>query len=157
MRILARGGAALALVAVGYFLGNTGALDFQPAQAQPGADPTLGKETKEKIKTAYDALNAAEVALKNDGKYTSATDGVNPFAALAGGLNAQSDLETGAGVDPHTFAALYADRAIPTVREHLGHDAQGRLTYKNKVVRMYPIARLKQFFAARDGLAGIEK
>ena len=61
-----------------------------------------------------------------------------------------------AGVDPETFAALYAGLASPEVRQSLARDAQGRLTYKNKVIRMYPIARLKQAFLERDRLAGIE-
>jgi hypothetical protein len=159
MRYLMRGGLGLALVAVGYFLGSTGVLQSPPAhaQVQPGEDP-LNKDTKVKIKTAYEALMAAKEALANDGRYIPATDPtvLNAFGVLSGGLNAVNDLESGQGVDPETFAALYADFAAGNLREDIARDAQGRLTYKNKVIRMYPIARLKQEFARRRELAGIE-
>jgi hypothetical protein len=68
-----------------------------------------------------------------------------------------ADLESGRGVDPETFAALYADLAAGNLRADIERDSQGRLTYKNKVIRMYPIATLKQRFALRRQLAGIEE
>ena len=160
MRILIRGGAGLALVAVGYVLGTTGILDSRPAhaQVQPG-DSALEKDTQEKIKAAYEALVAAKEALVTEGRYKPITDpaSINTFAILGGGVDAIADLESGRGVDPETFAALYADLAAGDVRADLDRDAQGRMTYKNKVIRMYPIARLKQEFTRRAQLAGIEE
>jgi hypothetical protein len=160
MRILMRGGLGLALVAVGYLLGSTGALQSPPIQAQVETENDgLRKETKDKIKLAYEALMAAKEELARDGRYNPATDPtvINAFGILTGGLNAVGDLESGQGVDPETFAALYADLAEGKLREDIAKDAQGRLTYKNKVIRMYPIARLKQEFDRRRELAGIEE
>ena len=36
----------------------------------------------------------------------------------------------------------------------LGYDAEGRLTYQNKVVRIYPVSRLKKLNAQRRVLIG---
>ncbi len=159
MQILWRGGLGLALVAAGYLLGSSGLLQSPPVQAQveAGAD-SINKDTKAKIKAAYEALVAAKEALTTDGLYKPATDPsvINAFAILSGGLNAMQDLESGQGVDPETFAALYADLAAKDLRPDFAKDAQGRLTYKNKLVRMYPILRIKQDFARRRELAGIE-
>lgn len=79
------------------------------------------------------------------------------MAVLAGGINAVDDLESGRGVDPETFAALYADEATEDVKLHLGKDEDGRLTYKNKVVRIYPISRLKKMQAQRLIITGEAK
>ena len=160
MRMLMRGGLGLALVAVGYVLGNSGVLQSPPAQAQVQVTETgLEKETQDKIKLAREALVAARDALVAEGKYTAVTDPstLNAYGILIGGVDALTDLESGRGVDPETFAALYADLASGPLREHLARDAEGRLTYKDKVVRMYPIARLKQDFTKRHQLAGIEE
>jgi hypothetical protein len=162
-----RGGLGLALVAVGYALGTSGV--FQPAkveaqQAQPETAQApevtgLNKDAQEKIKAAHDALLAAKEALANDNKYNPATepDVLNVFGILTGGVDAVNDLESGRGVDPETFAALYADLAAGNLRADIERDSEGRLTYKNKVIRMYPIAVLKQRFALRRQLAGIEE
>ncbi len=159
MRKLMRFGAGLSLLAVGYFLGSQGLLETRPAraQAQPIGSQGLNKDAKEKLKTAYEALVAAREMLINEGRYTLATEGINTFAIMMGGVDAVSDLETGRGVDPETFAALYAGLASPDIRKDLARDAQGRLTYKNKIVRMYSIARLKQVFLERDRIQGIEE
>jgi len=83
-----------------------------------------------------------------------ATEGVNAFAVTTGGVDAMDDLEKGRGVDPETFAALYAGQANKEVADSLDHDDQGRLTYKNKVIRMYPVSRLKELFQERLRYAG---
>ena len=57
---------------------------------------------------------------------------INAFLVLSGGGNALDDLESGHGVDPETFAALYAGLAIPEIGDHLAKDDQSRLTYKGK-------------------------
>lgn len=160
MRILVRGGLALGLIAVGYVLGSSGFLKSPAAQAQvQPAGSDLSKDTQEKIKAAYEALLAARDALMNEGKYKTVTDPsiINTFGILSGGVDAERDLETGRGVDPETFAALYADLAAGDIRADIEKNAQGQLTYKNKVIRMYPISRLKQEFERRSQLAGIEE
>ena len=83
-----------------------------------------------------------------------ATKGLNAFAVSCGGVNALDDLEAGNGVDPETFAGLYAGLAKPDVAAQLGRDDQGRITYKNKIVRMYPVSRLKKLFATRLKYSG---
>ncbi len=166
MRTFMRGGLGLALVAVGYVLGISGVFQSPrveaqqaPPQAADAPEVTgLNKDTQEKIKLAYDALVAAKEALANDGRYTPATepDVLNVFGILTGGVDAVADLEAGRGVDPETFAALYSDLAAASLRQDIERDSEGRLTYKSKVIRMYPIAQLKQRFALRRQLAGIE-
>jgi hypothetical protein len=155
MRSLVQGFLALSLVGFGYVLGASGLLTLPllQAQAQP-AEEELSEETAEQIKEAHAAVNGAMLALEGEGRYSPAVRGVNGFVVLAGGANVLEDLEAGRGVDPGTFAALYAGRATDEIAGDLGKDDEGRLTYKGKVVRMYPIARLKRMFAERDRLAG---
>ncbi|MFN0053563.1 MAG: hypothetical protein ACKV0T_15395 [Planctomycetales bacterium] len=154
------------LVAVGYGLGTFHVFSPSTLMAQGGGnrggDPqqgavNLSDETKAKIKAASDALRAAMDALVDEGKYSSATKGVNAFAVLTGGGNAVQDLERGgAVVDPETYAALYADLATDNVAVDLGRDAEGRLTYKNKVVRMYNLSRVRALYGVRAELTGEE-
>lgn len=155
MRTLLQFGVTVGLVAVGYALGACGALAPTPAGAQ--ADATgISQEASDKVKVAIDALNGAAITLRQENRYQSAFNGINAFAITSGGVNALQDLETGRGVDPETFAALYAGLAVDDVAQHLSKDDQGRLTYKDKVVRLYPISRLKQMFAERARLSGEE-
>ncbi|MCH7688590.1 MAG: hypothetical protein IH899_18235 [Planctomycetes bacterium] len=93
------------------------------------------------------------IALQQENVYNSATKGLNSFLVSTGGGDAVADLESGRGVDPETFAALYADLATDEVAQHLAKDEEGRLTYKGKLVRIYPIARLKELFTKRSGEA----
>lgn len=144
---------ALALIAFGFCLGrmdtaSKSRLIAQEEQAGPS------EETTKKIQLANDALKAATESLKNETLYNAATKSINVFGVLTGGLNAVDDLESGRGVDPETFAALYADDATEDVKQHLGKDEDGRLTYKNKVVRIYPISRLKKAYAQRMVVTG---
>lgn len=153
MRGLIGGG----LLALGYFLGTLDVLTPQQAgaQAEPAPSP-LSDDSKTKIKDAHAALAAAMTALQTDQLYNPATKGVNAFAVTAGGVDAIADLESGRGVDPETFAGLYAGDAVDEVAQHLGRDEEGRLTYKNRVVRMYPISRLKRMLAERARLSGAD-
>ena len=59
-------------------------------------------------------------------------------------------------MDPETFAALYAGLATVEIQEHIAKDSQGRVTYKGKVVQMYPIRRLTQLFKERLKYSGEE-
>jgi hypothetical protein len=148
------------ILAIGYVLGACGAFDANGLQAQPQqppADAGPSEETIDKIRQADTAVNSAMLALKNDGRYTSVIQDPNAFAIMAGGQDALADLESGRGVDPITFAALYADRANGDIKEDLSHDEEGRLLYKGKLVRMYSIGRLKQMYAVRAQILGEEE
>lgn len=144
---------AVGLVAFGYVLGSSGVVTPTALRAQNEAEGP-SEETRGKIRGAHDALSAAMTALEAEKLYVPAMKGTNAFAVLSGGADAKQDLETGRGVDPETFAALYADQATDEITAHLSKDEQGRLTYKGKVVRMYPISRLKKMFAERAKLSG---
>src|SRR5690606_17445319 len=109
-------------------------------------------ETIGKIQAALQALQAAREALEGEGHYVPATQGLNVFAITAGGVDAVQDLESGRGVDPETFAALYAGLATDEVAAKLGRDADQRLTYNNRLIRMYPISRLKKMYSIREAI-----
>lgn len=153
MRMLNRGVFAVGLLSIGYILGASGAFSPSLSIAQEAADGA-SKETLEKVRTANDAVAGAMAALEQEKAYVPAIVGINAFATTAGGVNAIQDLETGRGVDPETFAGLYAGHAVAEVAEHLGKDEEGRVTYKSKVVRMYPISRLKDMFTVRSKQVG---
>ncbi len=143
--------AATVLVAFGYFLGSNGLVSSNSVKAQDAgaAADTPSDESIEKIKAVYSALQGAVDALAQEGRYNPVTKGINVFAITVGGIDAKKDLETGRGVDPETFAALYAGQAIDEIEAELTKDDQGRLMYKNKVLRMYPISRLKARYQER--------
>jgi len=143
----------LGLVSVGYILGSTGILTPELLQAQDAQATPMTKETRDSVKNATFAVDSALQALQGEEFYSPAIIGVNAFAVTSGGANALQDLEEGRGVDPETFAGLYAGLAVDEIAEHLDKDDEGRLTYKNKVIRMYPISRLKQMFAEREAIA----
>lgn len=133
--------------------GDAGKADAA-APVQSGVD--LSEETKAKIKAAADALKIAMDALVEEQKYVPATRGVNAFSVLTGGGNAIRDLQSGAVVDPETFAALYADLATDAIAADLARDADGKLTYKNKVIRMYPLSVIRGKYAIRADITGEE-
>lgn len=153
MRWLIHSSLACGLLAVGYLLGASGLGLVQPLRAQ---EETAGPsdETRKKLQESLDSLKSTANALQQEGLYVPATRGLNAFAVTVGGVNALEDLDSGRGVDPETFAALYAGLAVEEVAEHLTEDKDGRLLYKNKLVRMYPISRLKTLYGQRLALAG---
>lgn len=147
------------IFAFGYLAGTTNFLSSSKSQAQPNYgsgqsikpekklrldDLGLSKETLQKVRAAHDNLVSAREALKLDGKYVAATESINPFIILAGGGNAIEDLESGRGIDPDTFISLYSGKAVEEVKVHLGWDVEGRLTYKNKTVRLLPVRKIMQ-------------
>lgn len=150
MRFAIRGFLALGLLGTGYLLGVSGTFLSGTVHAQD-APAQASEDTVKKVKVANDALSAAMLALQNENLYNPATTGVNSFLVSTGGGDAVADLESGRGVDPETFAALYAEQATDDVARHLKKNDEGRLTYKGKLVRMYPISRLQQAFARRAG------
>src|SRR5262249_15479923 len=112
--------AALGLFGFGYVMGTIGFPGSTRLLAQGAhTDKAAGtaesggpsEETAAKIKAADDALKIAMEALKQEELYVPATDGINVLAVTAGGVNAMRDLASGGGVDPETFAALYAGKA----------------------------------------------
>lgn len=156
MRLWQRWMYSAGLVAAGYVLGASGALELRMtgAQEQP-AETGLAKETLQKLRTANNSLRDAADALKSEGRYEALTEEVNSFLVLSGGGNAKQDLESGAGVDPETFAALYAGAAVPEIADQIEFDDEKRLTYNGQVVRMYSKARLQRMQAERVKLANL--
>ncbi|QDU09605.1 hypothetical protein [Gimesia aquarii] len=138
----------LLLITVGYVLGASQSFQSTKLHAQQNSG-TPTEETEDKIKRGAKELVEAQSALEQENFMRPATKGLNSFAVTCGGVNAMDDLEAGNGVDPETFAGLYAGLAKPDIAAQLGRDDQGRITYKNKIVRMYPVSRLKKLFATR--------
>ena len=148
---------ACGVFACGYAVGSCGLFDLPRLVAQIAEDGIdLSEEALERVRAAHDALGRAMGLLEGESRYSSAVQGVNVFAVSVGGIDAVQDLEDGRGVDPETFAALYAGRAIPNINQHLTRDSDGRVTYKGRLVRMYSTARLKQIFTERDKLTGAD-
>jgi hypothetical protein len=154
-----------ALLTIGYALGasqilSPGLLLAQAGKgkSRPGADSQAGQplsdETKTKIKAAADALKTAMEALVAEGRYNPAIKGTNAFAVLTGGSDSMRDLQSRGGVDPETFAALYAGLAADSVIIDLGRDPEGKLTYRGRVVQMYPISTIRAAYARRADITG---
>jgi len=165
MRTSAKMTGCVAFFAIAYVLGASQVLSPQSLLAQgkgksKGGDNSqalqpMADDTKTKIKAAADALKAAMEALVAEGRYPdSAIKGTNTFTVLAGGGNSLADLKAGHGVDPETFAALYAGLASDQVIIDLGKDAEGKLTYKGRVVRMYPISAIRAAYVRRADITG---
>lgn len=163
MRVLLAGG----LVAFGYFLGAS--QPFRAVQAQTEESPPSDEAVK-KIVEANDALKKAVAQLALESRYASISKDVNPYAVLVGGINVKDDLEGGHGVDPETFATLSVaayDLKKNRIKDDsladwvdtnlLGYDNEGHLTYKNKVVRIYSISRLRKLNAQRMIVLGETK
>lgn len=155
MRSVTRGLVVAGLLAAGYAGGAAGLFSPLPLNAQTEGGPS--SDAIEKIKAAYDSLTGAMATLQGEQRYSSVTNGVNTFSVTVGGLDAAKDLEDGRGVDPETFAALYAGLARDEVKDKLGRDESGQVTYNGKVVRMYSVSRLKTLFSERDKIVGIGK
>jgi hypothetical protein len=152
MRWIPRTVFCLGFVFVGYLMGALHMGAPSPLRADPTADAIQGA-VRDKLRDADRILSEAMQMLQDDKRYVPAILGLNAFATSVGGVDAIADLESGQGVDPETFAGLYAGQATPEVAEHLAHDAQGRVTYKSRIVRLYNPTRLKQLFAARGEFA----
>ncbi len=138
----------------GSFRFGGGVAHAQEDAAAPAAGGALSDETRAKIKAAADAMNAAVESLKLDQQWFPATKGINTFGVLTGGLNSMKDLEEGRGVDPETFAALYAGLAADEIADKIGRDPEGRVTFNGRLVRMYPVSRLKSLYASRASNTG---
>jgi hypothetical protein len=159
-RILAAG----CLIGIGYILGHSRIIEN--ASADP-SDFTISEDTAKSISDAHDGLRKAVDKLKLDSRYEAVTKSINSYAVMVGGINAKEDLEAGHGVDPETFAALSV--AVYQLKKHnikddqladwvdtnlLGLDSNGHLTYRNKVVRLYPISKLRKLQEQRMFVLG---
>lgn len=145
----------LILFAAGY--GTATLNGFAPSQIEATQDAAAGSgQMSDDALKAYKKVSKAIKELNNlyvaSGESSSAFDGVNFFAASVGGINAERDLEEGRGVDPETFAAIYAGKASPKIKENLDRDELGRLRYKKNVIRLYSQERLQMMFKQRDQL-----
>lgn len=161
---LARLSSAVAFVALGFGIGvwttlPTRSLVAQESLQKPADAPTIqiSEADAEKVKQASDALETAQAALQQNGAYNPAIRGLNAYATLAGGLDAVADLEDGRGVDPVTFAGLHAGLATDDVTTQLSFDANGRLTYKGKLVRIYSAERLRDFNKRQASVLDVAK
>ena len=138
-----------AMLTAGYWLGAGGALQPRPVFAQAEEGSKEGAEAENKIRAVQGALQTAMEDLRQISKYNAITDGINSFLILSGGGDAMQDLDSGNGVDPETFAGIYAGKAIPEVAEKLGTDDEGRITYHDKPITIYSRKRLQRMFAER--------
>jgi hypothetical protein len=136
----------------GYLLGSTDALTVQQVNAAAQLQKRMSSDALLTYRHARIEIEKLSDALAAEKKYLPATDGDNFFSLLVGGVDALRDLEEGRGVDPETFAGLYAGRALPEVTKHLERDENGRIRYKGNIVRLYSQERLKQMFRLRDVL-----
>lgn len=155
-------GYTFSLLSIGYLLGISGSLIPQTSRAQPAVtvddkdevkvEIKLSNEAIKGIQSAHESLTQAMETLKLEGLYTPATEGVNSYLVLTGGGNAIEDLKQGTGVDPVTFAALYAGMATEEINDDLSWDESGRLMYKNKLIRIYSVEELKARQVTLDNL-----
>lgn len=143
------------LLGVGYLLGTTSsgrnlawAQDAAPAAPAAGATD-LSDDAKAKIKAASEALKSAMEALQAEGKYTTATKGMNAFLILSGGGNSVQDLSSEQGVDPETFAALHAGLVNDDMLDKITKDKQGYVLFNNRRVRIQKISALQRLYATR--------
>jgi hypothetical protein len=152
MRWIPRTVFCICLLVTGYLLGSLQVGGPSPLRADPSVE-AMQPPVRDKLRSTEQAVAEAMKMLQDEKRYVPAILGLNAFATTVGGVDAIADLESGQGVDPETFAGLYAGQAVPEVAEHLAHDSQGRITYKSRVVRLYNPSRLKQLFATRVELA----
>jgi len=136
------------------FLAGTMQWSAQSTAIAQDDDAGASAEVTKSITAAYSALQTVRSNLNQEGRYTPAAKMLNVTGVMAGGIDALADLESGQGVDPETFGALYANMASDEVSIELDTDENGRLTYKGKVIRMYSIERLKTFYKQRLKFAG---
>jgi len=149
IRTLATG---VLLLVAGYAAGVLTSATAATLQAQQGDDLQFGTDVLRAYRLVNKSVRELNSLLSAGGQSTTVTTGINFFGASVGGVNAEQDLEEGRGVDPETFAGLYADMAIPKIAENLDYDEQGRLRYKKNVIRVYSKERLRALFHQRDQL-----
>lgn len=146
---------AVALVfGVGYACGTFNAGEPSHLRAVQELKPVgdMSRDTLISYKSFLKGSKDLADSLSAESLNIPAMPGLNYFAMSVGGVDAVRDLEEGRGVDPETFAAIYADRASPELTQHIETDSEGRKRFKGSVVRMYSQERLKELFQRRDQL-----
>lgn len=151
--------AACSLLATGYFLGNVQISTIAQAQLE---ESIPSEDAIKKIRDVNTAMKNAVIQLKTESKYESVTKEINSFAVMVGGIDVKEDLEGGHGVDPETFAALNVamyDLKKNNIKDdsladwvdadQFSYDAEGRLMYKGKILRIYSISKLRRLNAQR--------
>lgn len=154
MRLLWKTVSVLSIFGLGYLAGGAQWTGTSSATAQGLGNDPPGQEITKSITDAYAALQTVRRNLNQESRYIPATKVMNVTGIMAGGIDAMADLESGRGVDPETFGALYANLASDDVAIELETDQNGRLTYKGSVIRMYSIERLKAMFKERSKYSG---
>lgn len=142
------------LVGTGYLCGMAH-MFVGIAGAQPASDD-LSDAAADKVRAANAAVRSAMQTLESENSYDSIMLMPNSFLLLSGGGSARNDLESGNGVDPETFAAIYAAMWIegedglidPLIKEALSIE-NGQVTYNGEVVMLYSRERLQEYFANR--------
>lgn len=119
------------------------------AIAQKEGVDAISNETLANYQKFRKSATDLQASLQGENLNVSATEDPNFFAISVGGIDAIRDLEEGRGVDPETFAAIYADRVTTEVRAALDTDADGRIRYKGTVIRLYSKERLNEVFNRR--------
>ncbi|MFH5805924.1 hypothetical protein [Alienimonas sp. DA493] len=148
LRTLAFGGLLAAAFVAGR-LSDGPLLPVAEARQEPVDDAIVIR-----MKQGYEGLRRAQLALEQSGRYVPAANGVNAFVTLAGGYDVLGSLENGRGVDPETYAALEAGFAPQAVLSELGRDETGRLTYKDRLVRLLPRKTLQAMYLRRAEVLG---
>ena len=148
---------SVALFAAGFWFGQanvslTAELNAQADATREGAS----EDTLRKIRVAQDAIADAQSSLENEQLYVPAITGTNSYAVMVGGLNAVQDLERVLGVDPVTFVGLYSGLATDEVAANLDTVPEGRLTYRVKLIRLYPKSKFRQLQAIQEKIAAGE-
>ncbi|MCA9063088.1 MAG: hypothetical protein KDA96_08515 [Planctomycetaceae bacterium] len=141
------------LFGAGYFTGNhvLVAPNTLGAAQPPSVISEISDESLEAFTSFFKQTVELNESLIAENRMAAANDSRNYFALSVGGVNALTDLEEGRGVDPETFAAIYARRAIPSLAQDLDYShPDGRVRYKGTVIRMYSRDRLEQLFRQRD-------
>lgn len=139
------------VLTLGYFAGAAGLSTSHPAAAQ---DRAAAPKPNIKLGAAITALSEAADSMKIDGNYETITQGTNAFLVLSGGGSAKADLESGSGVDPETYGALYAGLVVPELADQITKDDNGRLVFNGQIIQMYSKSKLQRVYANRLKLAG---
>ncbi len=134
----------------GYLVGISNSAGQRTLAASTQDDERLSDQTLVTYKAAQLRFNELADLLEAERRYQPVSSDQNFFAVSVGGIDALRDLEEGRGVDPETFASLYAERSVPEIAEHIEIGNDGRLRYKGNIVRMYSRERLKSVFRKRD-------
>lgn len=148
-------------------LSAAGGLSLRSARADEQLPPELSRESLLAYSRLERAILDLDGFLRAIGFQTNAFLGVNYFGVSVGGIDAIRDLEEGRGVDPETFAALYAGFAVPSIAQHLNLERDmtgggraslrissqdGRLRYKGAAIRLYSRQKLAELFNRRASL-----